>query len=111
MSQICETVNFEAHNSPNLSFTNIHALHSNFVISESLHELDSPGILIYARQNLKIQLTLTISRIGYLPSIRKDSLTHMHSLAVCVKISDSYVFLLYFINLRIKCIDNPTTMK
>ena len=38
------TVNFEAHNSLNLSFNNIQVLHSNFVICKFFHELDSSGI-------------------------------------------------------------------
>lgn len=63
------TVNFEAHTSLNLSFNNIQVLHSNFVISEFFHELDFSGILTLCQENLKIQLTLTISMIGYFPSI------------------------------------------
>ena len=41
--------------------------------------------LLYVRQTWMTQLIVAISLWGYLPLIRKDSVTHMHGLAVYVK--------------------------
>ena len=88
------------------SATNIRGLCSNFIESESFLESNSPDILVL------VLLTFTscepnlndlidsgnFSITGYLPLIRKTSITHMFGLAVYVKAllhSVSYFFFLY----------------
>ena len=44
--------NFESYNSLKLSFTNIQALHSNFINCESFLESNSPDILALCETNL-----------------------------------------------------------
>ena len=41
--------------------------------------------LLYVKQTWMTQLIVNFSVRGYLPLIRKDSVTHMHGLAVYVK--------------------------
>ena len=78
--------NFEPHNSLKLSFTNIRGLRSNFVECESFLESNSPDILALCETNLNDSIDSgNFSVRGYLPLIRKDSITHMHGLAVYVK--------------------------
>ena len=70
-----------------LSFTNIRGLRSNFVDCESFLESNSPDILALCETNLDDSIDLgNFSVRGYLPLIRKDSSTHMHGLAVYVKV-------------------------
>ena len=78
--------NFEPHNSLKLSFTNIPGLLSNFVECESFLESNSPDIFALCETNLDDSIDSgNFSVRGYLPLIRKDSITHMHGLAVYVK--------------------------
>ena len=78
--------NFEPHNSLKLSFINIWGLRSNFVECESVHESNSPDILALSETNLDVLIdSPNFSVRGYLPLILKDSITHMHGLAVYVK--------------------------
>ena len=77
LSKACKPDNFESHNSLKLSFTNIRGLRSNFVDCESFLESNSPDILALCETNFSLR--------GYLSLIRKDSITHMHGLAVYVK--------------------------
>ena len=82
VSQDCKTGNFELHNSLKLSFTNIWALHSNFVQCESFLESKSPDILALCETNLNDSTDSgNLSVRGYLPSVWKDSITYMHGLA------------------------------
>ena len=86
LSKVCKSDNFESHNSPKLSFTNIRGLRSNFVDCESFLESNSPDILALCETNLDDSIDSgNFSVRGYLPLIRKDSSTHMHGLAVYVK--------------------------
>ena len=87
LSKACKTPNnFKPHNSLKLCFTNIRHLRSNFVDFESFLESNSPDILALCEANLNDSIDSgNFSVRGYLPLIRKDSSTHMHSLAVCVK--------------------------
>ena len=81
LSKACKPDNFEWHNSLKLSFTNIRGLHSNFVDCESFLELNSPDIHALCETNLDDSIYFgNFSVRGYLPLIRKDSGTHMHSL-------------------------------
>ena len=83
LSEACKPDNFESDNSPNLSFTNIRGLRSNFVDYESFLESNSPDILVLCETNLNDSIDSgNFSVRGYLPLIRKDSNTHMHGLAV-----------------------------
>ena len=86
LSKACKPDNFELHNSLKLSFTNIWGLCSNFVDCESFLESNSLDILAVCETNLDglIDSDNFFMR-GYLPLIRKDSSTHMHGLAICVK--------------------------
>ena len=78
--------NFERHSSLKLSFTNIRGLHSNFAERESFLESNSPDVLTLCQTNLDDSIdSSNFSVRGYLPLIRKDSITYMHSLAVYVK--------------------------
>ena len=86
LSKECKPDNFELHNSLNLSFTNIRGLHSNFVDCESFLESNSPDILALCETNLDDSIDSgNFSVRCYLPLFQKDSGTHMHGLAVCVK--------------------------
>ena len=84
LSKACKPDNFESHNSLKLSFTNIQG--QNFVDCESFLESNSPDILALCETNLDDSIDSgNFSVRGYLPSIRKDSGTHMHGLTVYVK--------------------------
>ena len=86
LSKRCKPDNFEPHNSLKLSFTNIGGLRSNFVQCQSFLESNSPDILTLCETNLDDSVDSdNFSVRGYLTLIRKDSITHMHGLAVCVK--------------------------
>ena len=77
---------FESHNSLRLSFTNIRGLCPNFVECESFLESSSPDILALCEAKLHDSIDSgDFSMRGYLPLIRKDSIIHMHVLAVDVK--------------------------
>ena len=78
--------NFELHNSPKLSFTNIRGLCTNFVECESFLASNSPDILALSETNLDDSIDSgDFSLRGYLPLIRKASIIHMHGLAFYVK--------------------------
>ena len=65
---------------------NIQGLHSNFVECESVLESNSPDILALSKTNLDDSIDSGNFFVrGYLPLIRKDSITHMHGLAVYMK--------------------------
>ena len=82
----CKPDNFEPHNSVKLSFTNIWGLCSNFVEYESFLESNSTDILALCDTHLDNSIDSgNFSVRVYLPSIQKDSLTHMRGLAVYVK--------------------------
>ena len=86
LSKGCKLDNFEPHNSLKLSFTNIQGLCSNFVERESFLESNSPDILALCEKNLDDSIDSGNFYVrGYLPLIQKDSITHMHCLAVYVK--------------------------
>ena len=77
----CKPDNFESHNSLTLSFTNICSLHSIFDECEFLLQLGSPDI-----PNLDDPIdSSNFSVMGYLPSIQKDSITHIHGLSIYVR--------------------------
>ena len=78
--------NFEPHNSLKLSFTNIRDRRSNFIACESFPESNSPDILLLCETNLDdLGDTLSLFVGSYLPLIWKDSVTHMHVLALYMK--------------------------
>ena len=82
----CKPDNFESHNSLKLTFTSIEGLCSNFVECESSLESKSPDILMQCQTNLDDSTDYGNSSVrGYLPIIRKDSVTYMHRLAFYVK--------------------------
>ena len=75
--------NFELHNSLKLSLTNIQGLRSNFIERKSFLESNSPDILALCETNLDDSIDYgNFSVRGYLPLIQKDSVTHMHGVAV-----------------------------
>ena len=83
LSKGCKPDNFESHNSLKLSFADILGLHSNFVECESFLETNSPGILALCEANLDVSIDSgNFSVTGYIPLIRKDSITHMYGLAL-----------------------------
>ena len=74
------------HRTLKLSFTNILSLCSNFVECESFLESNSPDIHALCETNLDDSIDSgNFSVRDYLPLIQKDSVTHMHGLAVYVK--------------------------
>ena len=89
LSKGCKPDNFDSSNSLNLSFTNIWGLRSSFVDRESFLESfleNSPDILTLCETKLDDPIDSgSFSVRAYLPLIRKDSTSHMHSLAVYVK--------------------------
>ena len=84
LSKGCKADNFEPHNSH--SYKNIWDLRSNFVECESFLELNSPDILALCKTNLDDSIDSgNFSVMVYLPLIGKDSINHMHGLAVYAK--------------------------
>ena len=80
LSKVCKPNNFESHNSPKLSFTNVRGLCSNFVNCESFLESNSPDILALCETNLDYSIDSVIFSVrGYLPLILKYSATHARS--------------------------------
>ena len=78
--------NFGSHGFLKLSFTNIRDLRSSFVESESFLESKSSDILALCEINLDVTIDSgDFSMRGYIPLIRKDSVTLMYDLAVYVK--------------------------
>ena len=86
LSKGCKPSNFESHNSLKLSLTNIQGLRSNFVECEYFLQSNSPDIFVLYEINLDDSINSSnFSVRGYLPLIRKDSITHMHGLPAYVK--------------------------
>ena len=86
LSKACKPDNFEPHNTLKFRFTNIRRLLSNFVECESFLESNSPEILALCETNLGDSIdSANFSVRAYLTLIRKDSITHIHVLAVYVK--------------------------
>ena len=86
LSKGCKPDNFELHNSLKLIFPNIRGLCSNFVDSEPFLESNSPDILALCETYLDDSIDSgNFSVRVYLPLVRKDSIIHMHGLAVYVK--------------------------
>ena len=86
LSKGCKPDNFELHNSLKLCFTDIWDLSYDFVECESFLESNSPDILALCEINLDDSVNSGIFSVrGYLLLIWKDSITHMHDLAVYVK--------------------------
>ena len=87
LSKVKKPDKFESHNSLKLRFTNIQALHSNFDRCEFFIEANSHDILVLNETNLDESIySGNYSLRSYLPLIWKDSTTHMHGLAVYVKV-------------------------
>ena len=86
MSIINKPDNFELHSSQKFIFLNICGLPLNFVECDSLPESNSPYILALCETSLDDRVDFgNFSVTGYLPLIWKDSITHMHGLAIYVK--------------------------
>ena len=85
--------NFEPHNCLKLSFTYIRGLRSNFVEYESFFESNSPDILAPCETNLDDSNDSgNFSVTGYLPLIRKDSITHFAQDLSLENSADSYLY-------------------
>ena len=86
LSNVSEADKFDLHNSLKLSFTIILVLCANFAGCESFLESNSPDIVASSGASLEDPIDSSkFSVRGYLPLIQKDSVTHMHGLAVYVK--------------------------
>ena len=86
LSKGCKPDNFESLNPLKHSFTNMPGLCSNFTKCKSFLESNSPDILALYEAKLDDSIDLGILSVtGYLPLIRKDSVTYMHGLAIYVK--------------------------
>ena len=71
--------NFESHNSLKFSFINIQGFRLNFVGCESFFESNFHDILTLFKTHLDYSIdSSNFSVRGYLPLIRKDSVTHTH---------------------------------
>ena len=82
----CKPDNFESNNSLKLSFTNIRGLRSNFIECESFLESNLSDIFALCETNLDDLIDSGNFFVrSYLTLTRKDSITHMHGLAVYVK--------------------------
>ena len=82
---------------------NIRCLHSNFVDCESFLESSSLDILALCETNLDDSIDSgNFSVRNYLPLIRKDSTTHMHSIAVYVKEGPPFAWDLFLENVHHK---------
>ena len=85
LSKACKPDSFESRNSLKLSFTNIWGLCLSFIDCQSFLESNFSNILALCETNLDGSIDSgNFSVRGYLPLIRKDSSTHMHSLAAYV---------------------------
>ena len=74
------------HNSLKLSFINIWGLHLNFIKYESFLHSNSPNTFGLRETNLDDSIDSGNFFVrGYLSLIPKDSVTHMHGLAFCLK--------------------------
>ena len=106
LSKGCKPDHFGPHNSLKLSFTNVRGLLSNFVEYESFLESNSPDIPALYETNLNDSIDSgNFSVTGYLPSIQKDYIIHMHCLAIyameelpLVKSADSYLCFWLFLS-------------
>ena len=86
LSKGCKPYNCESHNFLKLNFTNIRGLRSNFVQCQSLLISNSPDILALCETNIDDSTDCgNFSVTDYFPLIRKDSITHIHGLAVYVE--------------------------
>ena len=86
LSKGCKPDNFKSQNSLKLNFANIRRLHSDFVECESSLESNSPDIIALCQTNLEDSIDSgNFSVRGYLPLIQKDSINHMHGVAVYMK--------------------------
>ena len=87
LSKACKPDNFELHNSLKLSSANIPGLRSNLLIANlSLNQTLLTFLLSWCETNLDDSIDSgNFSLKSYLPLIRRDSSTHMHSLVVYVK--------------------------
>ena len=86
LSKVRKPDNFKSRNSLNCSFTNILGFQFNFVGCESFLESNSTATLALCETNLEDSVdSNNFSMRDYLPLIRKDSVTHVHGLAVYVK--------------------------
>ena len=85
LSKGCKPDNFQSHNSPRLNFTNIRGLRSNFIECESFLESNCPDILALWETDLIDSIDSGNFSVSCLSLTRKDSITHMHYLAVYVK--------------------------
>ena len=86
LSKGCKPDNFQPHNSLKLSFKTVRGLRSNFAECESFLESNSPDILALCETKLDDSTDSgNFSVRGYLPVIRKDSITHIHGLALYLK--------------------------
>ena len=82
----CKPDNFESHNPLKVSFMNICGLPLYFVECESFLESNSPDILALWETNLYDSIDFgNFFVTDYLLLIWKESITHMHCLAVYVK--------------------------
>ena len=86
LSKGCKPDNFEWYSSLKLSFTNIRGLHSNFVECQSFLKSNSPDLLALCKTNLDDTIDSGNFCVkGYLLLAPKDSIIHMHGLAVYMK--------------------------
>ena len=86
LSKRLKSDNVESHNSLKLSFKNIQGYCSSFVEGEFFLGSNFWDILALCETNLDGSIDSgNFSGRGYLPLIWKDSVTHMHGLAVYVK--------------------------
>ena len=81
LSKGCKPGNFESQ----LNFLYIQGLCLNFLEYESFLESNSPDILALCDTNFNNSINSgSFTVMGYFPLMRKDSVTHMHDLAVYV---------------------------
>ena len=86
VSKGCKPDNVELHKSLKLSCMNTIGRCSNFVEHEPFLESNSPDTLPLLKTSLDDSIgSGTLSVMGYLPLIRKDSVSHMHGLVVYLK--------------------------
>ena len=92
LSKVCKSDHSESHNSLKLNFTNIQALHSNFDRCKSFLGTNPPDILALCETNFDDSIYSGNFYVrSYLPSIWKDSITHTHGLAICVKLMSNFL--------------------